>query len=132
MNDYSDIINFNYQGPKNHQRMTKENRAAQFASFKALNGYDDNLKETRRIVDKKITLNEDKKELLDSKLDLISKNLNTKIKITFFIKDLKKSGGYYKTMNTNIKKIDYINKEIILLNNTKFKIDDILNIDILD
>ena len=88
MNDYSDIINFDYKGPKNHQRMTKENRAAQFASFKALNGYSDSLKEARRMVDKKIILNEDHKEILNVKLKMIAKNLNSKIKITYFIKDL--------------------------------------------
>lgn len=132
MNDYKDIINYDYKGPKNHQRMTRENRAAQFASFRALTGYEDNLKEARRIVDSKIILNEDKKEELDKKLNNILKDLTKKIKLTFFIKDLNKSGGFYKTIETKIKKIDTINKEIILINNIKIKMENILDINIIE
>ncbi len=131
MNNYSDIINIKYDGPKNHIRMTKENRAAQFASFRALTGYEDELKEVRRKVDSKIILSEDKKELLDKKINDIIKDLNRKIKIIYFIKDKKKNGGFYKTIETNIKKIDSINKEIILINNIKIKIENILDIEII-
>ena len=126
MNDYSDIININYDGPKNHIRMSKENRAAQFASFKALSGYEDELMETRRIVSQKVILSSDYKELLDQKLKSIDEN--TKVTITYFIKDLKKEGGYYRKINTYIKKIDLYNKVLILDNNEKIKIDNILDI----
>ena len=126
MNDYSDIININYEGPKNHIRMSKENRAAQFTSFKALSGYEDELMETRRIVSQKIILSSDYKELLDQKLKSIDKN--TKVTITYFIKDLKKEGGYYRKINTYIKKIDLYNKVLILENKEKIKIDNILDI----
>ena len=126
MNDYSDIININYDGPKNHIRMSKENRAAQFASFKALSGYEDELMETRRIVSQKVILSSDYKELLDQKLKSIDEN--TKVTIIYFIKDLKKEGGYYRKINTYIKKIDLYNKVLILDNNEKIKIDNILDI----
>ena len=132
MNDYSDIININYNGPKNHPRMTIQNRAAQFASFKALSGYDDNLKEARRIVDSKIVLSEDKQELLDRNLKDILKNMSKKVKITYFIKDLKKKGGYYKTIEANLKKVDFISKEIVSMNNNIIKIDDILDINLIE
>ena len=132
MKDYKDIINIEYDGPKNHVRMTRENRAAQFASFRALTGYEDELKEVRRRVDSKIILSEDKKELLDKKINDVLKNLNKKIKIIYFIKDIKKNGGFYKTIETNIKKIDSVNKEIILINNKKIKIENILDIEIID
>lgn len=132
MKDYSDIINIEYEGPKNHPRMPRESRAAQFASFKALSGYEDELKETRRIREEKVILTEDQKELLDNKLKEIIKKNNIQVKVTYFVKDLKKTGGYYKTIINQIKKIDLIKKEIIFINNEKILINNIIELDIVD
>ena len=124
MNDYSDIINMKHPEPKNHVRMSMENRAGQFSPFSALSGYSEELKETRRLVDKYKELEEDKKELLDEILKEIKLNQD-KVKITYFIKDLKKNGGFYKTITTKIIKIDYYkkclktDKEIIYIKNIK-------------
>ena len=38
--DYDDIINLPHYEPKHHPRMSMWNRAAQFAPFAALTGYD--------------------------------------------------------------------------------------------
>ena len=108
MNDYSDIINLEHPEPKNHVRMSKENRAGQFSPFSALSGYSEELKETRRLVDKFLELDEDKKEILDKTLKEIKSN--DKVKITYFIKDKKKIGGFYKTIITKIIKIDSYKK----------------------
>ena len=40
MDNYDDIINLPHYEPKHHPRMTMWNRAAQFAPFAALTGYD--------------------------------------------------------------------------------------------
>ena len=45
-NDYDDIINLPHYEPKHHPRMTMSNRAAQFAPFSALSGYDEVIKES--------------------------------------------------------------------------------------
>ena len=134
MNDYSDIINFDYKGPKNHQRMSIENRASQFASFKALSGYEDELKEARRIVSSKIILDESKKDEINNKLKEIENRLSNDllIKTTYFIKDLKKDGGYYKEIVSNIKKIDKYKREIVLENKERISISNILDIDIIE
>ena len=112
MNKYNDIINLEHPEPKNHQRMSIEARAAQFSPFSALSGYSEELKETRRLVDSFKVLSEDKKEILDRVFKDIKIN-ETKVKIIYFVKDLKKNGGFYKTIITKIKKIDYDNKKII-------------------
>lgn len=44
MNEYDDIINLPHYEPKSHPRMPMEARAAQFAPFAALNGYEEALK----------------------------------------------------------------------------------------
>ena len=41
MTDYSDIINLPHPEPKNHVRMSKEGRAAQFGAFRALTGHEE-------------------------------------------------------------------------------------------
>jgi len=45
-NDYDDIINLPHYEPKHHPRMSMWNRAAQFAPFAALTGYEDSIKDT--------------------------------------------------------------------------------------
>ena len=131
MNDYQDIINYNYTGPKNHTRMPREHRAGQFASFRALSGYEDELQEVRKVVDTKIILENDKIEEINNTLIKLQNDLDKEVKITYFVKDIKKFGGFYKTITSSIKKIDNYNGIIILNNNIKIKIDNILDIEII-
>ena len=46
MENYDDIINLPHYEPKHHPRMSMWNRAAQFAPFAALTGYDAAIKDT--------------------------------------------------------------------------------------
>lgn len=128
MNNYDDIINIKHFEPK-HKRMSRYNRAAQFAPFAALTGYEDSIKETARLTSKKIEIDESKKELLDFKLQLLKQNIKNKplVKIMYFIKDNKKSGGSYEEIIGNITKIDEYKKNIII-NNIKINFNDIIDI----
>ena len=130
MNKYKDIINLPHHVSKNHPRMSLNNRSAQFAPFSALTGYSEKIKETARITDKKIELDEGLKTVINNRLQIIKENIKSvpQVTITYFIKDQRKSGGSYKTVITNIKKIDEVNKIFILTNNEKIQIDDIINI----
>ena len=130
MNKYKDIINLPHHVSKNHPRMSLNNRSAQFAPFSALTGYSEKIKETARITDKKIELDEGLKTVISNRLQIIKENIKSvpQVTITYFIKDQRKSGGSYKTIITNIKKIDEVNKIFILTNNEKIQIDDIINI----
>ena len=46
--DYDDIINLPHHEPKHHPRMSMQSRAAQFAPFAALTGYEDAIKDTAK------------------------------------------------------------------------------------
>lgn len=46
MENYSDIINLPHHVSKRHPQMSMWNRAAQFAPFAALTGYDNAIKDT--------------------------------------------------------------------------------------
>ena len=118
MNDYSDIINLEHYEPKYHKRMSMESRSAQFAPFSALVGYSDAINETSRLTDIKHELDEDKKEDIDKTLKLIGDNIRNKplIKVIYFVPDNKKNGGKYEEYEGIVKKIDNINKYIIVKN----------------
>jgi len=47
-NEYDDIINLPHHVSKRHPQMSIWNRAAQFAPFAALTGYDDAIKDTAK------------------------------------------------------------------------------------
>ena len=46
--NYDDIINLPHPEPKRHPRMSMEARAAQFAPFAALTGYESAIRDTAR------------------------------------------------------------------------------------
>ena len=127
---YENIINLPHHVSNKHERMSIEARAAQFAPFAALTGYGDEVKETERITVQKIELDEENKKILDNKIRKIISNKNkiNMVSMVYFIKDEKKDGGEYVTVNASIKNIDKY-RELIILNNGKLiPIDDILSI----
>ncbi len=127
---YDDIINMSHHISKKHPRMSLENRSAQFAPFAALTGYEDEVEETARITDKRIEITDEIKSKINMKLQIIQEkiNINPKVTITYFISDNKKEGGSYKTVTSNVLKIDKYNKQIILKDNKEIFISDIINI----
>ena len=56
---YDDIIGLEYKGPQRHPRMSIHERAAQFAPFAALTGYDAAIVETARPTDDRRELSEE-------------------------------------------------------------------------
>jgi len=132
MNKYEDIINIKHYEPKKHLRMILANRAAQFAPFNALTGYDDAIKETGRETNKKIILSEDEIVVINNKIRIIKENINSKVKvkITYFIADLYKDGGCYITKEGIIKRIDEERKLIIFNNKNVINIGEIIDIEL--
>ncbi len=133
MNKYDDIINLPRHISKVHKPMSISNRAAIFAPFAALTGYGEAIVETARITSEKIDISDEDKDIINNKLQYIENIINQKplIKIKYFVHDSRKSGGKYIEVQNNIKKIDKIKKYIILNNNTKINMEDIIFIDCL-
>ena len=129
MNDYDDIISYNYNGSKRKNHMSLEQRSSIFSAFQALEGFMDNIKESERITQNKIVLDENKKELLNNKIIYLFQN-NIEGTFIYFVKDENKSGGKYKKINGIIKKIDSINKQIVFKNNNKIFIEDIIDVNL--
>ena len=129
MSKYDDIINLS-RPKSNHPKRPITARAAQFASFKSLQGYEDDIKEQGRYVDKKVEVTEDKKQDLDNIMNEILSKKESKIRIKYFKKDLYKDGGKYLYKVGLIKKIDDINKKIIFEDKEEINICDIINVEI--
>ena len=129
---YNDIINLPHHVSKKYPQMPIEERAAQFAPFAALVGYEDEIEETARITTKKIELNEEEKNVLDMKLNVLKEQMKVQIypeiKIIYFIADVRKEGGKYINISGTIKKIDEFKQVIILDDKTEISIKDIINI----
>lgn len=130
MGKYDDIIDLPHHISKKHPQMSLEARAAQFAPFAALTGYDDAVKETARLTNERIDLDEEAKMMLDAKLQVIREQLSEKplVTITYFVPDAKKDGGKYVTTAGNVKKIDDYKHLIILDNGVEIPIDEIIDI----
>lgn len=129
-NSYDDIINLPHHVSTNHSNMPIESRAAQFAPFAALTGYDEAIKEVGRYTDERIDIDEELKKILNNKLQIIIDNIDIKpeVTLTYFIYDDKKVGGKYITITGKVNKIDTNNQYIILTDKTKIPIKEIINI----
>lgn len=127
---YKNIINLPHHVSNTYKRMSIESRAAQFSAFRALSGYEEEIKETSRQTNKKIELDEGLKSIINKKLQFINENLNLKkeTKFTYFIYDEKKTGGKYIDIIGIVKKIDINNKIVILTDNKKIPIEEIIDI----
>lgn len=130
MESYEDIINFPHFEPKYHPRMDAYSRAAQFAPFKALIGYEDDIKETSRLTDKKIEISEDKKKQMNENLFFLKENIKEKwiVTLTYFVPDSKKEGGIYQEYEGIIKAINEINHTLIFTSGKKIQFDDVYQI----
>ena len=128
--NYEDIINLPHHTSSKHPRMSIESRAAQFAPFSALTGYEEAVRETARITDDRIDIDEGLKLFLNDRLQIILDNIKDKPEVTFtyFIYDKSKSGGKYVTIKGNVNKIDMTNGYVILTDKTIFPINEIISI----
>lgn len=127
---YKDIINLPHHVSKKYPQMSLKDRAAQFGAFAALTGYQDEIKETERITINRIELDEEEKLNLNNKLKLIQDNIqnNPRVKIKYFVPDVKKDGGKYIEVFGKILKVDEYKREIIMQDKTKIPIREIIEI----
>lgn len=131
MNNYNDIINLPHHVSTTRPQMSMIDRAAQFSPFAALTGYDAAIKETGRLTDEKIEIDEDTKASLDMKQAYLMEIIDEQpeISITYFLPDTKKSGGAYVTVTGNLKRFDEYERLLILTNGKKIPMDDIADIE---
>lgn len=128
---YDDIINLPHHVSATRPHMSAIDRAAQFSPFAALTGYESAIKETARLTDERIQLDEYAKDALNDRLQIITDRIKERpeIKITYFQPDVKKNGGAYVTAVSSVKKIDEYERIVIMTDGTAIPIDEIISID---
>ena len=134
MNDareqYGDIIDREHPDSPKHPRMPRKNRAAQFAPFAALTGYDDLIHEAARYTERRVVLDEHKKEELNRKLHVLLKmDPPEEAVFTCFLQDPKKSGGTYEDVTGRIINADFLYGYITLDSGRVLDIGDVIEIE---
>lgn len=128
---YDEIMNLPHHVSDVRPQMTMIERAAQFAPFAALTGYDDVIKEAGRVTDGKVEMDESALDFLGIKMRLLSERLGEEPQVTFtcFKPDARKSGGAYLTVSGVVKKIDEYERVVVMSDGTRISMDDILGIE---
>ena len=130
---YKDIINNPYPNRETEKSFPKEvNRAAQFAPYAALKGFEELVEETARITRKFIEPDEGIKDGINRKLRYLADNgeKNLLVTLTYFQKDSRKDGGAYVTYTGTPIKIKEFEKEIIFADGFSVSIESILTLEL--
>ena len=127
---YEDIINLPHHVSRTRSRMSMEQRAAQFSPFAAVTGHKESILEVQRITEKKKELDETVKDSVNRRLQIIAceKQECEPVTIEYYVPDEKKSGGMYKSVYGKVRKIESIERIIVMEDGTDIPIDDILSI----
>lgn len=127
---YKEIIHLPHKQSATRPHMPVADRAAQFAPFAALVGYDDAVKETARLTESRRELSDGALEQLNAKLNYIQEHLDEQpeVTITYFQPDSKKSGGAYLTCTGIVKKVDDYEHTVLMQDGREIFIDDISEI----
>jgi hypothetical protein len=127
---YDDIINMPNHRSKKHPHMSLYARSGQFSPFAALTGYEDAVRETGREVLERIEIDEERKLIIDGKLQLIRENIYKKqeVTFTFFVPDSRKNGGIYITKEGIVKKFDELGQRIILADKSEIPIEELIDV----
>lgn len=128
--NYEDIINLPHHISKKHRPMPREARAAQFAPFAALTGYESDVNEAARYTGKRRELGEYETERLNRRINEIRNGIhgNTEVIITYFKPDEKKTGGEYLNIGGRVRKIDDYGRTLTLTSGALIPLDDISEI----
>ena len=129
--DYNDIIYLPHHVSPTRPQMSMRDRAAQFSPFAALTGYDAAIRETARLTQEKVELDEQELAVLDRKFQLLREQLGRcpQVTITWFVPDELKQGGRYLTITDVVKKVDAAARFVLLQNAGRICMDDIVEIE---
>ena len=116
---YADILHLPHHRAAGRAHMSLHDRAAQFAPFAALTGFDGVIAETGRQTERRVELSESEKALLDRKLariiDCLQHGRHPTVTVEYFEADVRKDGGAYRQCSGEVKKIDLFERTIVFM-----------------
>ena len=127
---YDDIINLPRPVSKKHPPMPMSKRAAQFLPFAALTGFEGEIAETGRLTEAAPELGEDALVALDRQLALLRQRLpeQPEVTITRFVSDERKAGGQYETLTGHVRRLDEVNRALILTDGARIDLDTLVEL----
>lgn len=128
---YEKIISLPHHISRVRRRMPRENRAAQFAPYAALVGFEGEIAEEGRLTVDKTTLSEYEIERLDRLLREAHEGC-IPVGITYFLCDKLKSGGNYFKVMGRVVSLDTITATLKLDIGTEIKFSDIIDVEELE
>ena len=125
---YNDILRLPHHVSASRKPMSRLARAAQFAPFAALSGYDAEVQEAGRLTEPFIELDEYEKEALNARLQLLAQHLSEKrtVSAVYYQPDVRKEGGAYVTLTGIVKKICDYERRLILTDGTVIPLDSLI------
>lgn len=129
MNDnrYEDIIHLPHHQSECRPKMSVQDRAAQFAPFAALVGYEQMVQETEGVLlaDRRRMLSEDEKRGLDRKMQRLQKQMSVhpEIEVTYFTENEK--GGAYAIYAGRVRRIEEVPTAIVFMDGKRIGVGDI-------
>ena len=132
MSRYDDIINLPHHVSLTRQRMSMHDRAAQFAPFAALVGYDDAVAETARLTETRPELDEQEQRAINERLAYIADHIHEQpeVRIKYFVPDEHKSGGAIIEVSGKTYRISNTDATILLTDGCKIRLSDIIDLSI--
>ena len=133
---YKDIINLSRPVSKRHAPMSLLDRAAQFAPFAALSGFEEGIQETARKTTRRKELDESEKNIINDKLSQLAQELTVsefppEVTVKYFVEDELKEGGEYQTKTGQIKKIDLYRHLLVFTDGTQIDIENLTDLETL-
>ena len=116
---YADILHLPHHRAAGRAHMSLHDRAAQFAPFAALTGFDGVIAETGRQTERRVELSENEKARLDRKfariIDCLQQGRRPTVTVAYFEADARKDGGAYRQHSGEVKKIDLFERTIVFM-----------------
>lgn len=127
MTDYDDIIHLPHHVSQNHPQMPLRERAAQFAPFAALTGYEAAVGETARQTTERRELDAQEAAELNRRLASLIVRLPERPEVTieYFVPDDRKAGGAYVTMTGVVRHVTVEKRTLVMEDETVIPLEDI-------
>lgn len=113
---YADILDHPRHISSRRAPMSMVDRAAQFAPFAALTGFEGVIAETGRLTQEETELTDAQIQQLDAKLQLLRDRLEARptVEVCWFVPDGCKQGGAYVTARGQVLRMDLYRRKLLL------------------
>lgn len=138
---YKKIAHLGPWEPKNHPRMSRENRAAQFSPFQALTGYEVAIQEAGRPTRERAQVSQDEVDEINRALEYLTDRLaegagdrsgdHPCIRIRYFREDERKEGGAYLVKEGRLAEMQTYRRVLIFEDGEEISIDQLKEVEIM-